>query len=51
MQATLPADAIGRALQGLLPDGHPYRTLVEETLATRRSRGPVQVGPMVEDRS
>ena len=21
-------------------DGHPYRTLVEETLATRRSRGP-----------
>ena len=42
MQHTLPADAIGRALQGLLPNGHPYRTLVEETLATRRSRGPVQ---------
>jgi signal transduction histidine kinase len=42
MQPTLPADAIGRALQGLLPTGHPYRTLVEETLATRRSRGPVQ---------
>jgi signal transduction histidine kinase len=42
MQPTLPADAIGRALQGLLPNGHPYRTLVEETLATRRSRGPVQ---------
>jgi signal transduction histidine kinase len=42
MQPTLPADAIGRALQGLLPSGHPYRTLVEETLATRRSRGPVQ---------
>jgi len=42
MQTTLPGDAIGRALQGLLPNGHPYRTLVEETLATRRSRGPVQ---------
>ncbi len=42
MQPTLPADAIGRALQGLLPNGHPYRTLVEETLATRKSRGPEQ---------
>src|SRR5690606_22590057 len=26
MQPILPADAIGRALQGLLPTGHPYRT-------------------------
>jgi len=43
MQHTLPGDAIGRALQGLLPNGHPYRTLVEETLATRLSRGPVQI--------
>ena len=42
MQHTLPADAIGRALHGLLPNGHAYRTLVEETLATRLSRGPVQ---------
>ena len=42
MQPTLPGDAIGRALRGLLPNGHPYRTLVEETLATRLSRGPVQ---------
>ena len=42
MQHTLPGDAMGRALQGLLPNGHPYRTLVEETLATRLSRGPVQ---------
>ena len=48
MQPTLPADAIGRALRGLLPDGHPYRNLVEETLATRQSRGPVQV--RTEDR-
>jgi len=43
MQHTLPADAIGRVLEGLLPAGHPYRTLVEETLATQRSRGPIQV--------
>jgi signal transduction histidine kinase len=42
MEPVLPADAMGRALHGLLPNGHPYRTLVEETLATRRSRGPVQ---------
>jgi signal transduction histidine kinase len=42
MQPTLPADAIGRALQGLFPAGHRYRALVEETLATRTSRGPVQ---------
>jgi len=43
MQHTLPGDAIGRVLEGLLPNGHPYRTLVEETLATRKSRGPVQI--------
>jgi signal transduction histidine kinase len=43
MQHTLPADAIGRVLGGLLPNGHPYRTLVEETLATRKSRGPIQI--------
>jgi len=43
MQPTLPADAIGRALRGLLPDGDPYRMLVEETLATRMSRGPIQL--------
>jgi len=44
MQPTLPVDAIGRALQALLPTGHSYRSLVEETLATRTSRGPVQEG-------
>jgi signal transduction histidine kinase len=43
MQQALPGDSIGRALQSLLSTGHPYRTLVEETLATRRSRGPIQV--------
>jgi signal transduction histidine kinase len=43
MEPVLPADAVGRALRGLLPLGHPYTQLVEETLATRRSRGPVHV--------
>jgi signal transduction histidine kinase len=43
MQQKLPVDAIGRALQGLLPAGDPYRTIVEETLATRTSRGPMQL--------
>jgi PAS domain-containing protein len=43
MQQKLPVDAIGRALQGLLPAGDPYRTIVEETLATRTSRGPVHL--------
>ena len=43
MQEVLPSDAIGRPLSGLLSTGHPYRSLVEETLATRRSRGPVHV--------
>ena len=43
MEPLLPATAIGRALRALLPDGHPYRTIVEETLATRRSRGPIEV--------
>jgi signal transduction histidine kinase len=42
MQPALPANAIGRSLRGLLPLGHPYTQIVEETLATRRSRGPVQ---------
>jgi len=46
MQQKLPADAIGRALQGLLQEGDPYRRIVEETLATRTSRGPV---PLVRE--
>jgi signal transduction histidine kinase len=43
MQATLPADGIGRPVSALLPGGHPARALIEETLASRQSRGPVQV--------
>jgi signal transduction histidine kinase/HAMP domain-containing protein len=51
MQPTLPQHAIGRALQGLLPAGHPYRGLVEETLAMRVSRGPVEVkNPQQQER-
>jgi signal transduction histidine kinase len=42
MQAVLPPDTIGRSLRGLLPQVHPFTQIVEETLATRRSRGPVQ---------
>src|SRR5687768_3192739 len=37
MQPTLPADAIGRAMEGLLAGGHPYRRLVEETLEIGRA--------------
>jgi signal transduction histidine kinase len=48
MQQKLPVDAIGRALQGLVPEGDPYRKIVEETLATRTSRGPV---PLVRESS
>jgi signal transduction histidine kinase len=43
MEHALPSSAVGRAVAALLPSGHPYRSLVEETLATRQSRGPVQV--------
>ena len=43
MQTALPADGIGRPLRTLLADAHPYRAIVEETLATRHSRGPLQV--------
>jgi signal transduction histidine kinase len=49
MQQKLPADAIGRALHGLLPDGDPYRSIVEETLATRTSRGPVPLAESSQD--
>ena len=49
MQQKLPADAIGRALHGLLPEGDPYRKIVEETLATRTSRGPVPLARESQD--
>lgn len=40
MKATLPPDALGRALDDLLPPAHPYRSLVEETRTSGVSRGP-----------
>ncbi|MDA1183824.1 MAG: ATP-binding protein [Acidobacteria bacterium] len=42
MQATFAADAVGRPLGALLPAGHPYRAIVEETLATGTSQGPIR---------
>jgi signal transduction histidine kinase len=44
MQPTLPATAIGQPVQRLLSPDHPYRRVIEETLATQASRGPVQAG-------
>ena len=44
MQSTLATTNIGKPVSALLAPGHAYRTLVEETLAIRRSRGPVQIG-------
>jgi signal transduction histidine kinase len=42
MQPTLPTGAIGQPIQRLLPAEHPYRTIVEETVASQASRGPMQ---------
>jgi signal transduction histidine kinase len=44
MQSTFAASSVGQPMSTLLAAGHAYRTLIEETLATRRSRGPVQIG-------
>jgi signal transduction histidine kinase len=44
MQSTLPTESVGQPVSAVLAAGHAYRTLVEETLASRRSRGPVQIG-------
>ncbi|HVB37805.1 MAG TPA: histidine kinase dimerization/phospho-acceptor domain-containing protein, partial [Vicinamibacterales bacterium] len=41
--ALLPPDPVGRPLAELLPDAHPYRRLVEETLRQRQSHGPQSV--------
>ena len=42
MEALLPVKGVGRTLSAGVPTGHPFRTLVEETIASRESRGPVQ---------
>ena len=44
MQSTLTPESVGKPVSALLAAGHAYRTLIEETLASRRSRGPVQIG-------
>jgi signal transduction histidine kinase len=48
MRATLPADPYGRPLVPVLPAKHPYRELVEATLTSGESHGPVSgpVGPL-----
>ena len=43
MQSTLGTDAIGKPIATMLAGGHPARTIIEETLASHQSRGPVQV--------
>jgi signal transduction histidine kinase len=42
MQPILPAAAIGQNFRSILPQEHPYVPIVQEALATRRSKGPVQ---------
>ena len=42
MEALLPVQGVGHTLSAGVPTGHPFRTLVEETIASRESRGPVQ---------
>ena len=42
MEAALGTGTVGTPIATLLPMGHPARTIVEETLASHQSRGPVQ---------
>jgi len=42
MQAVIPASSIGQSF-GSLPEGHPYRGVLEKTLATHASHAPVQL--------
>jgi signal transduction histidine kinase len=41
MRVTLPAEPFARPVDDLLPADHPYRRIVEDTLASHESRGPV----------
>ncbi len=43
MKPLLPPDSIGRPLDDILPAGHPWRTLLKETISSRRSCGPVSM--------
>jgi len=40
MRAAMPPDPVGRHVGELFPSGHPYRGIVEETLASGESRSP-----------
>jgi signal transduction histidine kinase len=44
MAALVPAEGIGRPLNSALPAGHPYRVLVDGTLSSKRSKGPLHIG-------
>ncbi len=41
MCAVLPPDPLARPVDDVLPPGHPYRAMVEQTLATGQARGPL----------
>jgi signal transduction histidine kinase len=43
MLAILPESPVGRRFRELLPEDHPYRTIVEQTLEGRESQGPRSV--------
>src|SRR5262245_5532480 len=48
MQPMLPDAALGQSIHSLLPDTHPFRRLVADTLESKESRGPLQVSPTGE---
>ena len=43
MRSLLPDESFGRPIDDVLPQGHPYRDIVQATLAERQSRGPTSV--------
>lgn len=53
MLTSLPDAPLGRPIDDTLPEGHPYRTIVESTLSSGESRGPTSelVPPASDDRT
>jgi signal transduction histidine kinase len=51
MQRQWAGQPIGGHLRDLLPEGHPFRSLVAETIETRSSRGPLQLSRQQTTRS
>ena len=45
MRSALPPDAVGRTVNDLWPEGHPYRDLVHGAAAHGQPAGPVGAGP------